>query len=351
LNRSRATLVALLALSGPRTAWSETCAPRVDLAGDAALSSRIAEQLRALGDPTDRDPSSSPVCRDVHVDVAAAVDGAIAVTLHDPGNRVETRIVSNAMIASAWIDSWARDELVVATVPVQTADVEAPVAAREPELHASVTASHSSWAIERVVWSGAYEHAWGTDGTHWDGGTLAACVRVGAFCLGGRARAAFEPNLAAEVTSASRYDLSALAIGRWLTSVGKVAIAPEVGVGVGRFSTSRVETCVPNPPQCNPANGNCPMPQPCDATHVFVGDQLTAATVTPRLEAAIGISIPIASAVWLDGSASVTAAPGAHTGAFNSMMPPPGTTPAQVALPGEPLAAVQLAIGLRVGIQ
>jgi hypothetical protein len=171
------------------------------------------------------------------------------------------------------------------------------------------------------------------------------------LCVGGRARAAFEPDLSADVSAASRDDVSALAIARWLMHAGMIAIAPEVGVGVGRFSTSRHETCQPNPPPCNQPGGNCPMPQPCDATHVFVGDDLTAATYTPRAEAAIGISIPLAPSVWLDGTAAVTGSLGAHTGAFNTSMPPPGTPPAQVALPGEPYGAFELGIGLRVGLQ
>jgi hypothetical protein len=348
-------MMSVLALALPRAARAGTCAPAVELVGDAAVAAPIAAQLRALGDPP-ADGSRAPgdTCPSVRVEVEPTADGAIAITLRALSGRDETRVVSTAQIASAWIDSWARDELVApmmmsavaAPSGSQAPDAEAPVGAG---LHASTAAARpSTGLLARTMWFGAYEHAWSSDGNGWNGATVAGCARLGRACVGARVRAAFEPELPAHMSAASRDDLSALAIGRWNLALGGLAVAPEFGVGVGRFSTSRHEICQA-PPTCpEPGSPSCQPPPACDSG-VYVGDALHASTITPRFEGAVGISVPVTRDLWLDGTAGVTASVGAHTDEFSTTRPPMGVQPQQVALPGEPSAAFQLAIGLRVG--
>ena len=138
--------------------------------------------------------------------------------------------------------------------------------------------------------------------------------------------------------------------------VGTTRVSPEVGLGVGAMTTTRVDGCMP-PPACDPSTGSAcpPAPPPgCfdangnPATPVYVGDQLDTTTWTPRAAVAVRVAVPLAPHVFLDGLAGATAMPFGHGDDYAAGRTPPGLTPAQVALPGEPAYALQLAVGLRV---
>jgi hypothetical protein len=149
-----------------------------------------------------------------------------------------------------------------------------------------------------------------------------------------------------------RTDLAALATASYTSALGKLALSPELGVGVGTMTTKRIDGCSP-PPVCDPTMPSCPTP-PC-ATGAprgtaYVGDGLDVATVTPRAEAALRASVPLFDHVWLDGIAAVTASAFAHSASFLPNLVPSQLTTAQVTLPGEPVALFQLGIGLRVGM-
>jgi hypothetical protein len=100
------------------------------------------------------------------------------------------------------------------------------------------------------------------------------------------------------------------------------------------------------------APGTTPPPPCTDAAgKYYAGDGLDVATVTPRIAAAVRLAVPLFEHVWLEGIASLTAAPFGHAAPFAATSPDPGTMPGTVdlSLPGEPWTAIQLGVGLRVG--
>src|SRR5262249_43533923 len=149
--------------------------------------------------------------------------------------------------------------------------------------------------VDRLALAASFEQAWTSTDDRWSGFGASACMRFGALCFGARVRYLGE-TVVAQLTAASRHDLSALATASWSTQVGQMSIAPELGIGVGRMTTDRIDGCKV-PPPCDPATDpNCkqpPAPPPCtpDLTSVaiFVGDNFRAATVTPRAEAALRV--------------------------------------------------------------
>jgi hypothetical protein len=218
--------------------------------------------------------------------------------------------------------------------------------------------SASSSAFDRLAIGLAYEQGWSADGSNWTGGSVSACMVVGPLCLGGRVRASFQSSIDFRMSLASRSDLSVLATAAMPFGVGKMSIAPELGVGVGRIETTRIDGCMPtNLPCMDPTDPNCMMmPGQCTGTDpttgkIYVGDHLDAVTYTPRFAAALRIAVPLFDHVWLEGLAAATLAPFGHTEPF-----PPGQVPtglnepaSDFALPGEPVAAFQLGVGVRVG--
>jgi hypothetical protein len=367
--------VAIAALS-TSTAGAQPCPPRAELGGDAAAVARVADELRQLGvDVVSRpnDPAVTEVpafrgadgCAVVRAQVALDDSGGIAVAIR-AARGSEGRVVSDAAFAAAWIDSWTREELDNALW------APPPAAHRAPELTAIVPPrdvpprppATSAW--ERVAIAAAYEQAWTDDDAAWTGISASACVRVGGFCLGGRARVAFDPERLHNLTAVKRDDVAVLATASYPIALGTMSIAPELGVGVGRLATSRVDaSCQPAPPPgCDPMTPNCPMaPEPntgCDPTmmsadgtdpKIHVGDNFSAATYAPRVSLALRVAVPVFEYVWLDGLAGVTYAPFGHAEPFaaGETMATDLAPPEQLALPGEPATGYVLGIGLRVG--
>jgi hypothetical protein len=215
--------------------------------------------------------------------------------------------------------------------------------------------------LDRFSLAASFVESWTDDQTSWSGVAVAGCVRVGGVCVGARAGYAWQ-DVTADVTAAAKRDTSLLATVSYSEELGRMSIAPELGVGLGRVTTSRIEGCkVMPPPMCDPTTDpNCdPMQQPpmtmCDGTGttpgtVYVGDNFAAASYTPRISVSLRIAIPLFDHVWLDGLAAATAAPFGHTTDYatspdGSVMANTGVFP----LPGDPTFGVQLGIGLRVG--
>jgi hypothetical protein len=336
--RGRAVAAALV-LSGFRTVGAEPCAPRASLDGDAEAVAKVAAELARLGDAIGDAPRG---CRAVTAAVEVDRGGGIAVAVRDSSKRSEGRVVSDAVIAAAWIDTWLHD------------DFEVPAAEPTPmHVDTVVTAPPAADPFSRFAIAASYELAWTDTSTSWSGFGVSACMRVGELCIGARARYLTDTE-STMLTAASRSDASVLATASWSHDLGTMSIAPEVGLGVGRMTTERADGCA-TPPACDPSTDpNCPpaKPPPCapsGGTSIYVGDGFHAATITPRAEAALRIAIPLFEHVWLDGTAAVTLAPFGHGDAYVPAMSPPGTTPGDIALPGDPLATFQIGVGLRVG--
>ena len=357
MNRAPAALALAALVSAPRIGTAEPCAPRAEVGGDAVAVERVTGELVRLGVTVS---VAAPGCPVVKAMVELDRDGGIAVAVRGAAQRSEGRVVSDAALAAVWIDSWLRDDLdgwsapparVAAVEPPQTAPGLVPPGDVVPE-------PPSPSLFERFAISASYEQAWTDDGSSWSGGNLAACFRVGAICLGARARAAFEPELTSEITAASRTDLSVLATASLPIDVGQFFLAPEVGLGVGRFTTKRLEGCKPvmmPPPNCDPTDPMCltppatceAMPDPNASGFAYVGDGLDESSYTPRLALALRVAVPLFSHVWLDGLASATFAPFGHRDDYGGSSGMPGTS--AFPLPGEPGTGIQLGVGLRVG--
>jgi len=332
------TMVAAL-----QTAAAEPCAPRAHLDGDAEAVARVTAALKALGitvDPAAPHGAGCPV-------VAAAVEldrsGGIAVAVRDATNRSEGRVVSDAALAAAWIDSWIHDDFAPEAAPAVASGpgVAAPgmVPAHDappdavPAHDAPVTGAPS--LLDRFALDAGYVRTFSFDGSGGSGFAAAACVRAGEMCIG--ARVAY--STLDVPTGVTRGDLMATATASWSRTVGAMRISPELGAGVGRMTT---EAC-PAPPPCDPTMMMCPAVPPCDA----IGVHQT--SYTPRLTGALRVAVPLFEHVWLDGTASLALAPFGHSDPFPGMMPDPsgGTNPGPI--PGEPDAAAQLSVGVRVG--
>jgi len=358
VTRAPAALVLAALLSAPRMGAAEPCAPRAELGGDAVAVERVTGELGRLGVTV---APAAPGCPTVKAVVELDRDGGIAVAVRGAAQRSEGRVVSDAALAAVWIDSWLRDDLDGWTAaPARVSAVDAPTASAIPPLVPPsdvAPAAPAPSVFERFAISAAYEQAWTDDGSAWSGGNVAACVRFGALCLGGRGRAAFEPELAANITAAARSDLSVLATASLPIDVGQFFIAPEVGLGLGRFTTRRLDGCEPivmPPPNCDPMDPMCvPPPVMCEPTTApgnglaYVGDGLEESSYTPRLALALRVAVPLFRHVWLEGLASFTVAPFGHREDFG--VSSTGTDPSAFPIPGEPGTGVQLGVGLRVG--
>jgi len=359
----RAVVALWLVLSGSRTGSAEPCAARAEVSGDAAAVARVSAELAHLGVVTGR---ASPGCRGVVAQVELDVEGGLAVAVRDGSRRSEGRVVGDAAIAAAWIDSWLHDDLdgtawLVASVPASVVVHEGPPRPSAPP--PPVVAERA--LLDRFAVMVAYEQSWSDDGVAATGASGAICLRVGRACLGGRARYAQEADRAVNLTAMARSDASVFAIATLPFVAGRMTLAPELGLGVGRRSTRRLDGCPPEPPPICPPNdptcGGAPPSSCIDSSGTggtgYVGDAFSRTTLTPRIAAAVRLAVPLFDHVWLDGLASVTFAPFGHTGSFAASPVVDPTNPGDVpvtelsllALPGESSGGLLLGVGLRIG--
>ncbi len=346
----------LLLLASP--ARAELCAARVELEGDGSVVGQVGDELARLG--VERG-APTPGCRGVRARVEAEGDG-IAVAIRDGSRRSEGRVVSDPAIAASWIDSWLHDEL-DGRAWLIAAPVALPAVSNPPVI--TTTMLERASVFERAQLSVGWEHVWTDDNASADGFGIAGCVRLGRLCVGGRGRYVREADRTVTLTAMGRSDLSLLATLSLPIQAGQMSIAPEVGFGVGRMATRRIEGCTANSPPdpntmpgCDPMDPTCvPQPQMCTdaAGKVFVGDSFSTATLSPRLSAGIRLAVPLFAHVWLDGAFSVAASPLSHGDLFantGKVVSPDGTAvpgPSEFALRGEPTFGLWLGIGLRVG--
>ncbi len=351
----------LLLLARP-DARAELCAARVELEGDTAVVGQVGTELARLG--VERGVPA-PGCRGVSARVEADGEG-VAVAIRDGSRRSEGRVVSDPAIAASWIDSWLHDDL-DGRAWLLAAPVSLP-AATPPTLTTTTTmvGPRPSW-IESAQLAVGWERAWTDDNASADGFGIAGCVRTGMLCVGGRGRYVREADRSLALTTMGRSDLSLLATVALPVRAGRMSIAPELGLGVGRTATRRIESCTandsPDPtnpgnmPTCDPMDPTCvPPPQMCaNAGKVFVGDQFSTTTWSPRLSAGLRLAVPLFEHVWLDGAFAVAVSPMSHGDAFantGDVVSPDGTVVkglSEFALPGEPTFGMWLGIGLRVG--
>ena len=264
----------LVALAG--TAAADCPHPHATLDGDPAAVASVTIELVKLG--VDVGPPIASTCKSVSATVRLDRD-QIAVAVKT-GSQSEGRTVSDAALAATWIDSWLADDDFGGPM-FQTKLASARVVTANPDVIATLDAPRAQADLGIAV-SAAFDQAWMFDGSRWTGVTGGVCAQVGAFCVGARGRYAAESELFRQ-TAASRTDLSVLATASYEKRIGRAKLMPELGLGLGRMSTTRIDGCR-HVQTCNPEmDPNCMEPPPdedCiarDPEHAYtldVGDSL-----------------------------------------------------------------------------
>ncbi len=373
-------------------AVAEPCRPHARLGGDEAVVARVAAELERLGISVERialqgtETVAPAACPTVIAMVQAdAAPDSILVAVRGSAQASEGRVVSDATVAAAWIDSWLADDAAAAAwipePPPATVDLAPPP---PPAFGETPPGTLRRGVLERFGFSVNYALGSGDEESDWSGFSLAACGALGKACLGGRIDATFESERDLTLTSMKRRDIAVLATASRAVPLGRARLAVEAAAGVGIVTTARVETCKetidnsmnpgpdpsepmqPNPRPTNPvgfdgAPGVEKVPVPgemcvgasndADGT-IYVGDNFSNTSVSPRAGLAMRLDIPLSDWLWLEGRAGLTISPFAHTEAFSTNLPTPEPNmwDGLIDLPGEPLVRAELGIGVRVGL-
>ena len=351
----------LLLAAAPATA--EPCKPHAQLEGDAAAVASVTAELVKLGVVVSRSGSvaASAGCKTVFAAVELGRDGGLAIAVKT-GAQSEGRTVSDAVVAASWIDSWVADDF-APPQPAANGFFELRPAARTAasgppgaDVHAEVAAPASTHELGVAV-SAAVDQEWSFDRTKWTGISGGACVQVDAWCFGARGRYANQSILVGP-TAAARSDFAVLATASYAKQLGRTQVIPELGLGLGRMTTDRINGCLHQ--TCDPHDQSCMEPPPdmeCvehDREHAYtldLQDHLHATSVTPRAAASVRLAVAIADHLYLDGIATVTLEPFGHDQYPLPLgeVPPPGIPPEQLALPGQSIGTFELGLGLRWG--
>jgi hypothetical protein len=346
---------ALLLLAAAPAA-AEPCKPHAQLEGDAAAVASVTAELVKLGVVVG---AAAPAgCKMVFAAVELGRDGGLAIAVKT-GTQSEGRTVSDPVVAASWIDSWVADDF----APPQPApngffDLRPAPQYREAEAEAAIWRDARIYPRLGVSVSAAFDQAWSFDRTRWTGISGGACVQVNALCFGGRGRYAAQDILVGQ-TAARRSDFEVLATASYTKQLGRTQLVPELGLGVGKMTTDRVNGC--RHLTCDPHDQNCVEPPPdmeCvehDPEHAYtldLNDRMHVTSVTPRVAASLRLAVALADHLYLDGIAAVTLAPFGHGDSYGLPIgeaPPPGVAPEQVALPGQSIGTFELGFGLRWG--
>lgn len=375
-------------------AVAEPCRPQARLGGDEAVVARVAAELERLGISVERialqgtETVAPAACPTVIAMVQAdAAPDSILVAVRGSAQGSEGRVVSDATVAAAWIDSWLADDAAAAAwipePPPAPVDLAPPPPPAFGETPPGAPDARRGLA-DRFGVSLNYALGSGDEESDWSGFSLAVCGALGKACLGGRIDATFESERDLSLTSMKRRDLAVLATASRAVPLGRARVAVEAAVGVGIVTTTRVESCkqtsdtmMPTPDPGEPSDPMNPEPDPTNPDgsvpgastplvpgqmcldpaddvdgSIYVGDNFSNTTISPRAGLAMRLDIPLSDWLWLEGRAGLTLSPFAHTAAFSSdpATAEPNMWGGLVDLPGEPLVRAELGIGVRVGL-
>jgi hypothetical protein len=366
-------VVCALALASSRPAVAEElpCDEIAALDGDAALVGRVGEILGELGVIV-RAPDEG--CAAVRATVQPDPDG-VAVMVRSGGGRLEGRVVTDARVAATWIESWLRAGAIDAPLmaarplPSMVAAASKPaismsrpaleppgeVAAR-PSLglgtDTSGEATPTGWRgwLGRIAVGAGIESTSADDDSSWRGFQVAVCTIYRGACLGARVRYLGQDawTVPALYGSADRRSTEITATAALPWQVGRMTVAPSVGLGVGWMRSAR------HGPLCANALGELLESPDCDPNvDWYVSDGFGVTTLAPRLDTALAVSVELIAHVWLEGQLSVGVALGAHRDPHvddgDGMMDPGNVFPELTSLPGEPASFLRAGVGLRIG--
>jgi len=164
----------------------------VALDGDSEVGSAVAQFLADRGIRVVSSAGTESV--QVHVQPDPA---GIRLFIYDRNGHAIERIVANAEVAAAVVESWVRDDLarslldphevsttVNAAIVTEAPLPPAPSSASGPAVASAASAPAHPGARSRLSVTVVGDTSLATDGSLWIGAALGACVHVGSFCVG-----------------------------------------------------------------------------------------------------------------------------------------------------------------------
>jgi hypothetical protein len=300
-----ATVFALALTTPAAPAAAVPCPATAALEGPSRVTAPIASALKAHGVAI----GTSSACpgRTVRAVVAPATPArGYKLHIEDGFGRTSDRVIAEPGMAVSLIESWAVEEdadlLTVVPPPV--------AAATSVTVAAPATAAASPFYLY-----GGLNSALGSDHSIWAGGQVGGCDRVGAICVGGKARLLRDTALGGPTADAgaSRTSADLLVTAGVPFSHGRLLLMPAVGIGAGWMRTHVSAEGADAPAE-------------------------TANTFGVRGETSLLVGVSLAKHVMVALDLGGTFAPAAR--------PDPATeqtgTPS---LPGEPKASFQAALG------
>ena len=219
---------------------SAACRPGVRLDGDAALVGTVGAALGERGIATDADDVA---CAPARVTLQRR-DDRIAVSIAGTREPAIAREVSDARTATTVIESWVRLDVeepllasrtVAMSVPRPPA-IAAPPAPPPPPTTTTAVAPPPSNGRGLQLFALA-ERSLASDGTAWMGLQVGACVTLGPFCLGGRARFAMAAGPQLRQDGLERHAFELVFDGDLPVHFGRATLSPGVGIGMGSVHT------------------------------------------------------------------------------------------------------------------
>lgn len=223
---------------------SAACRSGVRLDGDAALVSTVGAALGERGIATDADDAA---CAAARVTLQRR-DDRIAVSIAGPREPAIAREVSDARTATTVIESWVRldvEEPLLASRTVAMAMPRPPATAAPPPPPPPATATAvapppgNNRGLQLFALA---ERSLASDGTAWMGLQVGACVALGPFCLGGRARFAFAAGEQLRQDGLDRHAFELVFDGDLPVHFGRATLSPGVGIGIGSVHTHQEGT-------------------------------------------------------------------------------------------------------------
>lgn len=213
-------LAVLAAGPGVARAQDDPCPAAAIITGDRDLARRATSDLARRGVITEA-PAG---CRRVRATIERRGE-RIHVGVEDGYGRRSEREVRDLETATALVESWTRQEVVVAMLPPEPAAPAAPPAVVLTAAPPAAAGAAGGLAL-------ALESSRATDASTWLGASVSGCALLGPVCAGGVLRAATDTGWSGEIAHSRRgADLLATAElpfgGRGFT------LAPGAAIGIG----------------------------------------------------------------------------------------------------------------------
>ena len=272
----------------------QACPPGVRLLGDEATAKAVSAHLLTAGVQT----SGEQHCVTVIAELRQEPDGRLSVRLADTQGRSTERLVSNAETAAAVIESWARVDLVAPMLETPTQPfpelerappLQAPSAPPQPKAHKDGVPVRPHKDFGATAWLGL---SLANDHSLWTDLSIAACLKVGAACLGAELRGSFDMETHRAKLETDRGEVGGLLSAEFVLPIPETRwrVSPGFAAGAGYVSSEVDADALPE-----------------NAHAVSRGD------VSMRLGVFTHVSAPLARGVQLAGRLGFEVAPLART--------------------------------------